>query len=192
MFRAPNFAEIETFVCQSQLIESIGYDQKQGLQTINHLAAAQAVLQMACGGDLVDSRRIHGILMADVLDDAGEYRKQRCCIMNRRGEVLKELPLPQHLLYLMKKWHEYAEDLLRCTNMSNEDKEYECLLFYYHFLCIHPFSDGNGRTGRLLHNLLRLRLGLSWFNFTVDVHPLYVRKLQEYEVEFRRMFGLYY
>jgi len=191
MSLVPNSAEIEAFVCQSQLIEGIGYDEGDP-RSANHALAVREVLEMFHRQDSIDAKRIHEVLMDGIMDDAGEYRKGRCCIVNGRGEVLKDLPLPQHIPYLMNMWLKRTEIFLNSSNSDKDNLEKSCLLFYYHFLCIHPFSDGNGRTGRLLHNLLRLRLGLPWFTFTTDMHPLYVRKLQKYEVGFQTIFALYY
>ena len=61
------------------------------------------------------------------------------------------------------------KDLLNWTNQSLFLKELHPLitigLFIYEFLAIHPFEDGNGRTSRVLTNLLLLKTGYSFVKY---------------------------
>jgi fido (protein-threonine AMPylation protein) len=43
---------------------------------------------------------------------------------------------------------------------DKEEKETLSKSCHIHFECVHPFFDGNGRTGRILYNIHRLKLGL--------------------------------
>lgn len=61
-------------------------------------------------------------------------------------------------------------ELLAWTNKAFELKEIHPLIvtgiFIVIFLAIHPFQDGNGRLSRILTNLLLLKLGYSYIQFS--------------------------
>lgn len=62
------------------------------------------------------------------------------------------------------------------SSSSSQDLEKFCRDCHVEFEHIHPFADGNGRVGRILYNLHRIRLGL-------DVHIIYegLDQLEYYE-----------
>ena len=42
----------------------------------------------------------------------------------------------------------------------NKQKQIDCIVFaHFEFIRIHPFNNGNGRTGRILMNLIALKFG---------------------------------
>jgi Fic family protein len=51
------------------------------------------------------------------------------------------------------------DELIDFVNESNLDIPVLAALFHHRFVWIHPFFDGNGRTGRLLMNLVLLKAG---------------------------------
>jgi hypothetical protein len=52
---------------------------------------------------------------------------------------------------------------------------------HHEFECAHPFVDGNGRTGRLLLNALRLDAGLPWLTIRPgDEQHEYYRSIRHY------------
>ena len=43
---------------------------------------------------------------------------------------------------------------------ETREEHIDCLLYtHYEFIRIHPFNNGNGRTGRILMNLVAMKLG---------------------------------
>lgn len=71
------------------------------------------------------------------------------------------------------------------VNFFNNDNNYDSLImmaiFHYQFEAIHPFSDGNGRTGRILNVLYLTKKGL------LDLPILYISKfILEYKNEYYR------
>ena len=43
---------------------------------------------------------------------------------------------------------------------KNKKDDIDCLVYsHYEFIKIHPFNNGNGRTGRILMNIVALKLG---------------------------------
>ncbi len=50
---------------------------------------------------------------------------------------------------------------------------------HYRFVAIHPFADGNGRTGRLLMNLLLLRAGFPIAIISNEQRQAYIEALME-------------
>mgnify|MGYP002592141074 FL=1 len=53
--------------------------------------------------------------------------------------------------------------------------------FHWGLESIHPFSDGNGRVGRLVMFKECLRAGITPFIITEDLRAFYIRGLREYE-----------
>lgn len=61
--------------------------------------------------------------------------------------------------------------------------ERDLITFHYELEAIHPFSDGNGRVGRLVLFKECLRHGLTPFIITEDLREFYIRGLREYNRE---------
>ena len=90
--------------------------------------------------------KAHKTLMADLIDDAGKYRKQGVGIV--KGSKVEHLAPPfENVPYLMK-------DLFRYLKDPNEIELIKSCVFHYEMEFIHPFLDGNGRMGRLWQTLI--------------------------------------
>lgn len=74
------------------------------------------------------------------------YRKQQNQIINNSTrEVLYTPPLPSQIPNLMSNWEKYVNQ-----PSSEIDPLIRSAIAHYQFEAIHPFGDGNGRTGRIL------------------------------------------
>ena len=98
-----------------------------------------------------DILRIHEIILAGILDEhAGRYRDIQVRIAG--AEVI--LPNPRKVPALMDefvRWLQTAAPALHPVELAAEA--------HYRLVSIHPFVDGNGRTARLLMNLILLMGG---------------------------------
>lgn len=89
----------------------------------------------------------HAVMMRGLRDDAGEFRSRPVGIVDNQGNVLHVGTLPAYVPQLVAElidWTEHNENPLLIKSC----------VFHYEFELIHPFSDGNGRIGRLWHTLL--------------------------------------
>ncbi len=84
-------------------------------------------------------------------------------------------PPPAHLVpELIKNLCDDLEERLRHIPSADNQDEFLAVVisllawFQHRFVWIHPFQDYNGRVGRLLTNLLALRLGLPLFEIKAD------------------------
>lgn len=93
-----------------------------------------------------DFLKAHNILTYDLIPDAGKYRKGGVGIV--KGNKVAHLAPPAELVpQLMKDLFEYLK--------KNKDHDLiKSLVFHYELEFIHPFSDGNGRMGRLWNTLI--------------------------------------
>lgn len=185
-------AEIEAYVCQSQLIEGIGYTKSKQLSS-DHIAATEYVLRQTASGLWPDVRVVHRILAAGFLSSAGSFRTVPVYVASaKEGAPRTDMPAPQHVPQLMEYWEQCGQ-AIRLDVERDVDRESSCFALYYILLCIHPFEDGNGRVARLMCNAARIMCGLPWYTFTTDVHPLFVGKLRTFEAEtFRPTFAQSY
>lgn len=96
----------------------------------------------------------HRILMTAVVDDPGRYRTSGVGIY--RGEQLVHMAPPADRV------PQLMADLLDWLSTTNEHPLVTSCIFHYEFEFIHPFSDGNGRMGRLWQTLILQSGILCW------------------------------
>ncbi len=98
-------------------------------------------------GDLLAA---HGVLMKGLLPDAGRWRGKDVGIFHG-DKVAHIAPPAARVPALMKGLFEFMR---REKSLSNLIK---ACVFHYEVEFIHPFTDGNGRTGRLWQHVALLR-----------------------------------
>lgn len=89
----------------------------------------------------------HRVMMRDLVSEAGMFRSRPVGVVDSEGNILHFGTLPQYVPDLV-------EELLQWTEESPLPLLIKSCVFHYEFEVIHPFADGNGRTGRLWHTLL--------------------------------------
>ena len=88
----------------------------------------------------------HGILMHDLVSDAGKWRRASVGIMHG-SKVAHIAPPASRVQGLMS-------DLFEYTSKAPDSLLIKSCVFHYEMEFIHPFMDGNGRMGRLWQTLL--------------------------------------
>ena len=112
-------------------------------EVLNYFAALRHVEKQAAKKRLVheDIFRLHAIIAGEVMDqgEAGRYRTMRV----RVGQFVP--PPPEEvsglMLELLEWWNQDAPELSPVLSSA---------IVHHRFETIHPFADGNGRTGRAL------------------------------------------
>ena len=100
--------------------------------------------------NLDDMLRAHGLMMAGLRDDAGQFRRGGVGVF--AGEKCIHMAPPAHMVPSL------MADLFDWLNRAEDHLLIRSCVFHYEFEFIHPFSDGNGRSGRLWQSLILGRL----------------------------------
>lgn len=93
-----------------------------------------------------DLLKAHKLLMNGLVDDAGVYRQSGVGVMSGT-QVVHMAPGANQVPRLMK-------SLFQWLKKSDLPPLISSCIFHYEFEFIHPFSDGNGRMGRLWQTLM--------------------------------------
>ena len=89
-------------------------------------------------------------LELDIRDDSGTRLSNR-----KTGEVIYTPPVGQKLLQKkLQNWADFMQD------QTQIDPLVRMAVQHYQFEAIHPFTDGNGRTGRIINILFLMQQGL--------------------------------
>ena len=139
---------------------------REHLEATNHAKAIDFVRSMIEKGHQFisedDIKNIHKIVLAGIDDEwAGKYRLRQVFITG----APQEPPGPEEVPYRMKKLIEWLKDQQGVHPVKVAAD------LHYRFVVIHPFVDGNGRTTRLLMNLVLMQNG----------YPIAIIKTEERE-----------
>lgn len=125
------------------------------LAEVKGAIAAYDALPRFQPANLDDLLAAHALMMSAVLLDAGAFRNKGVGI-HKAGVVQHVAPPAHQVAGLMA-------DLAGWLQQANDHPLITSSVFHYEFEFIHPFSDGNGRMGRLWQTLILS----SW-------HPLFL------------------
>lgn len=148
---------------------------KEHLEVIGHKEAFDYVKQLVSENKQINEKvikDIHYLVLANKREDRGVYRRVPVRIMGATHEP------PQPYLIASK-----MEELLKKYKNSNEDIATKLARFHIEFESIHPFIDGNGRTGRLLVNLELMKAGYPPIDIKFTDRLKYYEAFDEYHAK---------
>ena len=93
-----------------------------------------------------DLLKAHKKMMNGLIQDSGRFRSGGVGVFN--GKVLVHMAPPAEFV------PEHIRNLFAWYRQSGLHPLIKSAVFHYEFEFIHPFSDGNGRLGRMWHSLL--------------------------------------
>ena len=94
-------------------------------------------------------REFHALVLNDDIENRGKFKKSNNEILGARFETTPYYLVEEKLTELIEKFN----------SSENNDLIMKAACFHADFEKIHPFIDGNGRTGRLLLNLELMKNG---------------------------------
>lgn len=123
------------------------------LEAKNHQTALNYLFDYIAKGGAINEAmilKLHGILMNGVRPDAGLYRQHAVRITGVNLPTANYIRIPDFIPEVIAKAIKKTDDIV-ATSASAHSR----------FEQIHPFSDGNGRVGRLLMNAMFLKANLA-------------------------------
>jgi len=107
-----------------------------------------------------DLLKAHSLMMEGLIIDAGRFRSGNVGVKGG-GKVVHIAPPPLRV-------HGLIADLLEWLCVTDVNPLIASSVLHYEFEFIHPFSDGNGRMGRLWQTLILSRYNPSFAYFPVE------------------------
>ena len=114
-------------------------------------------------------KQIHSLVLADKREDRGIYRRVPVRILGAQHEPVQPYLIEPKMEQLL---HDFAE--------SKEHIVTKLARFHIEFEGIHPFIDGNGRTGRLRVNLELMKEGYPPIDIKFADRVSYYNAFDEY------------
>jgi Fic family protein len=130
-----------------------GKSLREHFEAINHRDAILYVEDIVANGEALSEwqiRNLHGLVLKGIDDhEAGRYRQENVVISGASTTPPDFLQLPAQMAALVA-WHAQAGAMHPVTRAAE---------LHTRFVKMHPFVDGNGRTGRLLLNFELMKFG---------------------------------
>ena len=119
------------------------------IQEVKNAVQAYQLMQSLDAFQEKDLLRAHGLMMADLVDNAGRYRKGGVGVF--AGEQCIHMAPPEDNVPCL------MADLFEWISTTDTHPLVSSCVFHYEFEFIHPFMDGNGRMGRYWQTMLLSR-----------------------------------
>ena len=116
------------------------------VQEVRNAIKAYQLLDSLNPDSIDDLLKAHFAMEAGLIDDAGRFRRGDVGVASAE-EIIHYAPPAERVPSLMG-------DLFDWLDSTEEHPLIKSSIFHYEFEFIHPFSDGNGRTGRLWQTLI--------------------------------------
>ena len=148
---------------------------KDHMEAVGHKEAFEFVSELVKNNVPISEsviKQIHYLVLADKKEDRGVYRRVPVRIMGAQHEPVQPYLIAPKM-----------EELLRTFAESTEHIVTKLGRFHIEFEGIHPFIDGNGRTGRLLINLELMKAGYPPIDIKFTDRITYYNAFDEYHVK---------
>lgn len=144
-------------------LEAVGY--KEAFQYVEELAKQDKDLSE------FDIKSIHNLVLADRPEDRGTFRRINVRIAGALTNPVQPYLIEPKIEELLNNYKEWSKTMHIVECVAN---------FHLQFESIHPFIDGNGRTGRLIMNLQLIKEGLPAINIKFTDRRKYYDAFDEY------------
>ena len=145
---------------------------KDHMEAVGHKEAFDFVSELVKNNAAITEsviKQIHYLVLADKKDDRGVYRKVPVRIMGAKHEPVQPYLIAPRMEQLLEQYYNNTEHIV--TKLAR---------FHIEFESIHPFIDGNGRTGRLLVNLELMKAGYPPIDIKFADRIAYYNAFDEY------------
>jgi Fic family protein len=149
-----------------------GHPLREYLEATNHAEAFDALPMLVTQPITVETvQQLHRLVMDKIDPHAGELRTVQVYI---RGANFTPPPAKDVPAYIAQ-W----VDWLTSGSALRYDPVVRAAIAHHDFEAIHPYTDGNGRVGRLLLNLMLMQEGYPPALVLREWRPRYIQALQE-------------
>ena len=145
---------------------------KDHLEVIGHKEAFDFVRELVeKEADLNENviKQIHYLVLSDKIQDRGVYRRVPVKIMGATNEPVQPYLIEPKMNELIHNYKKNTEHIVS-----------KLARFHIEFESIHPFIDGNGRTGRLLVNLELMKAGYPPIDIKFKDRLTYYKAFDDY------------
>lgn len=169
----------ETMLVLDEGISIGGKSVTEILEVKNHKRALELVIELAKSKKIQDLNQrdlleIHQIILEGIdYNNSGKYRSVPVRIAGSMTILPNYLKVPDLMALLFKKVNcfEKASSIIDLIDLA--------ISVHYDLVTIHPFVDGNGRTARLMFNLILLQGKLPLAFITKEERRQYLNSLEK-------------
>jgi Fic family protein len=157
---AKDSSEIENIVTtHDELFREVAQDTATGLaakEVAHYNRALRIGFEAVSRRSLLTGNHIIEIQTKQKKNHAGYRKVPGTALKNSSGDVVYTPPMPDKLPQLMSDLERFIND----NALFDADPLVKMALIHHQFESIHPFYDGNGRTGRIVNVLYLVKEGL--------------------------------